>query len=132
MKKRILALLAAGTMLLTGCGAQNAAQSDAAKSGSDDLQHLAVVLDWYPNALHAFLYEAQEKGYFAEEGLDVDIAQRIIDFTSGSCFAISGNLQKISHYIFIITPASVDISGDFQDIFGGAGSFEMPINNGMS
>ncbi len=52
------------------------------------------------------------------EGLDVDIAQRIIDFTSGSCFAISGNLQKISHYIFIITPASVDISGDFQDIFG--------------
>ena len=66
------------------------------------------------------------------EGLDVDIAQRIIDFTSGSCFAISGNLQKISHYIFIITPASVDISSDFQDIFGGAGSFEMPINNGMS
>ena len=31
------------------------------------------MLDWYPNALHAFLYEAQEKGYFAEEGLDVDI-----------------------------------------------------------
>ncbi len=50
------------------------------------------------------------------EGLDVDIAQRIIDFTSGSCFAISGNLQKISNYIFIITPASVDISGDFQNI----------------
>ena len=61
------------------------------------------------------------------EGLDVDMAQRIIDFTSGSCFAISGNLQKISHYIFIITPASVDVSGDFQDIFGG--SFEMPLNN---
>jgi cell division inhibitor SepF len=50
------------------------------------------------------------------EGLDVDIAQRIIDFASGSCFAISGNLQKISNYIFIITPESVDISGDFQSI----------------
>lgn len=61
------------------------------------------------------------------EGLDVDVAQRIIDFTSGSCYAISGNLQKISHYIFIITPASVDVSGDFQDIFGG--SFEMPLNS---
>lgn len=48
------------------------------------------------------------------EGLDVDIAQRIIDFSSGSCFAINGNLQKISNYIFIITPESVDISGDFQ------------------
>lgn len=63
------------------------------------------------------------------EGLDVDIAQRIIDFTSGSCFAISGNLQKISHYIFIITPASVDISGDFQDIL--SGSFDVPIDNGF-
>lgn len=61
------------------------------------------------------------------EGLDVDVAQRIIDFTSGSCFAISGNLQKISHYIFIITPASVDISGDFQDIL--AGSFDVPSLN---
>ena len=50
------------------------------------------------------------------EGLDVEIAQRIIDFTSGSCFAISGNLQKISNYIFIITPASVDISGDFLNL----------------
>ena len=58
------------------------------------------------------------------EGLDVDIAQRIIDFTSGSCYAIKGNLQKISHYIFIITPASVDISGDFPEIFNGA--FDVP------
>lgn len=54
------------------------------------------------------------------EGLDVDIAQRIIDFASGSCYAISGNLQKISHFIFIITPASVDISGDFQEIISGS------------
>lgn len=63
------------------------------------------------------------------EGLDVDVAQRIIDFTSGSCFAVSGNLQKISHYIFIVTPASVDISGDFLDILGGA--YDSPIDSGM-
>ena len=56
------------------------------------------------------------------EGLDVDIAQRIIDFASGSCFAINGNLQKISNYIFIITPESVDISGDFQSFMD---SFDM-------
>lgn len=58
------------------------------------------------------------------EGLDMEIAQRIIDFTSGSCFAISGNLQKISSCIFIVTPASVDISGDLQDILNGA--FDVP------
>ena len=50
------------------------------------------------------------------EGLDVDIAQRIIDFTSGSCFAMNGNLQKISNFIFIITPENVEISGDIQNL----------------
>lgn len=58
------------------------------------------------------------------EGLDLEVAQRIIDFASGSCYAIDGNLQKISNYIFIITPASVDISGDFQEILTGA--FDVP------
>ena len=48
------------------------------------------------------------------EGLDVDIAQRIIDFTSGSCYAVHGNVMKISHYIFVITPANVDVSGDIS------------------
>ncbi|MBR3246236.1 MAG: cell division protein SepF [Parasporobacterium sp.] len=50
------------------------------------------------------------------EGLHVEISQRIIDFISGSCYALDGNLQKISNFIFIATPASVDISGDFQDL----------------
>lgn len=74
MKKRIFAMLAAGALLLTGCGAGNTAAQSAASGAEDkDLRELTVVLDWYPNALHAFLYEAEEKGYFAEEGLTVNI-----------------------------------------------------------
>ncbi len=56
------------------------------------------------------------------EGLHVEISQRIIDFICGSCYAIDGNLQKVSNYIFIATPDSIDISGDFQDLFGGEDS----------
>ena len=54
------------------------------------------------------------------EGIDVDVAQRIIDFSSGACYSIAGSLQKISSYIFILTPANVEISGDFQEILSGA------------
>ena len=54
------------------------------------------------------------------EGLDVELAQRIIDFSSGSCYAINGGLQKVSSYIFILTPANVEISGDIQDLLNGA------------
>jgi cell division inhibitor SepF len=46
------------------------------------------------------------------EGLDINVAQRIIDFMSGTCYAIGGAFQKISNFIFIITPKGVDISGD--------------------
>lgn len=54
------------------------------------------------------------------EGVDVNLAQRIIDYASGTCYAIQGNLQKISNYIFIITPRSVEISGDFSELMSGA------------
>ncbi len=47
------------------------------------------------------------------EGLEKSIAQMIFDFSSGACYALHGNLQQISDFIFLITPASVDVSGDF-------------------
>ena len=60
------------------------------------------------------------------EGLNVEIAQRIIDFTSGATYALHGSLQKVSNYIFLATPNGVDISGDIQnlmDAFGSGNSF---------
>ena len=75
MKKRIFAALAAYTMLLTGCSAGQGADANTNDTAQTDgeLRELTVVLDWYPNALHAFLYQAEEAGYFAEEGLTVNI-----------------------------------------------------------
>lgn len=46
---------------------------DAAKDEKKDLREVNVVLDWYPNAIHTFLYTAIERGYYEEEGLDVQI-----------------------------------------------------------
>lgn len=50
------------------------------------------------------------------EGLNVEIAQRIVDFTTGSSYAMSGKIQKISNYIFLATPNGVEISGDINEI----------------
>jgi len=54
------------------------------------------------------------------EGVDISISQRVLDIVTGACIAVNGNLQKISNYIFIATPASVDVSGEFQDTLLGA------------
>ncbi len=59
------------------------------------------------------------------EGLELSMAQRIVDFASGSCYAMDGNLQPISNYIFILTPSIVDISGDLQEILSSA--FDVPF-----
>ena len=71
--KKLTAMLLSALLclsLLAGCGG-SATSEKTAESG--ELRELDVVLDWYPNALHAFLYEAIEKGYYAEEGLKVNI-----------------------------------------------------------
>ena len=57
------------------------------------------------------------------EGIHTEVAQRIIDFASGATYSMNGNLQKISNYIFIATPESVELSGDFQDLLS-AGAFD--------
>ena len=58
----------------------------------------------------------QVKKQYSEAGMEVCIIKptSIIDFTSGSCYAVHGNVMKISHYIFVITPANVDVSGDIS------------------
>lgn len=61
-------------------GAQESAEEGSASEAAEttekdkkDLREVNVVLDWYPNAIHTFLYTAIERGYYEEEGLDVQI-----------------------------------------------------------
>ena len=64
MKKKIcLSALLFMTILLSGCGQKN------------DAETIRFILDWTPNTNHTGLYVAQEKGWFAEEGLTVEIMQ---------------------------------------------------------
>jgi ABC-type nitrate/sulfonate/bicarbonate transport system substrate-binding protein len=70
------------TIALTACG-QNAAKKDAATTAAatatapaaKKLTDVKVVLDWTPNTNHTGLYVAKDKGFFAEEGLNVEIIQ---------------------------------------------------------
>ena len=42
-------------------------------------------------------------------------AKRIIDFLSGTVYAIGGDLQKIGGGIFLCTPKNVDVEGSITD-----------------
>ncbi len=90
--KKISALLLSAALALsvTACGSSDNKAADTSGSTAADTENIAVsetadaagkgepedfsiVLDWYPNAVHSFIYVAIEKGYYAEEGLDVHV-----------------------------------------------------------
>lgn len=76
MKKRIFAFLMTAVMAIgaAGCGTNKSSEDgNAPKEGEKKLEDFSIVLDWYPNAIHSFLYTGIEKGYFAEEGLNLVI-----------------------------------------------------------
>ncbi|MFD1735739.1 cell division protein SepF [Bacillus salitolerans] len=44
-----------------------------------------------------------------------DQAMRIVDFLSGTVYAIGGDIQKIGSNIFLCTPDNVDVAGSISD-----------------
>ena len=59
------------------------------------------------------------------EGLELMLSQRIMDFISGAVYSLNGRLHQVSGYIFIISPDSFDISGDYLNFIEQSG-FEVP------
>ena len=56
------------SLVLSGC-----TSTKEEKESSEGLKEINVLLDWYPNAVHSFLYAAEEQGYFKEAGLKVNL-----------------------------------------------------------
>lgn len=70
--KKFLALILSGIMMLSvaACSSGQTAENE---NTAGELQNFDIVLDWYPNAVHSFIYVAMEKGYYEEEGLNVNV-----------------------------------------------------------
>ena len=52
------------------------------------------------------------------ESIDVEVAQRILDFMSGACYALGGVVYKVSSKIFAVAPADYDIIGNSDGMKG--------------
>ncbi|RHW36483.1 cell division protein SepF [Neobacillus notoginsengisoli] len=48
--------------------------------------------------------------------IDHDQAKRIVDFLSGTVYAIGGDIQKIGISIFLCTPDNVEVSGNISEL----------------
>ena len=48
------------------------------------------------------------------EGINNQLAQRIVDFVTGACYSLKAHFESISKFVFVITPEAVYISGATQ------------------
>ncbi|MCM3706129.1 MULTISPECIES: cell division protein SepF [Cytobacillus] len=48
--------------------------------------------------------------------IEKDQAKRIVDFLSGTVYAIGGDIQKIGTDIFLCTPDNVEVSGNISQL----------------
>lgn len=60
------------------------------------------------------------------EGLEAEQAQRMMDFISGAIYALDAKIHQISGYVFCISPAKVDISGDYINMISESTGFQIP------
>ena len=57
------------------------------------------------------------------ENAEKVLAKRIVDFISGTTYALNGNMQKVGNGIFLFVPNNVDISGEMRDDLRDKGLF---------
>ena len=88
--KKLVSLFLAGFMAfnLFGCGTT---------SKTSELTDVTLILDYVPNTNHTGFYVAQEKGYFEEEGLNVEIVEPGDDSTSATLVAAGKGQFGVSY-----------------------------------
>lgn len=75
--KKAIALLISGIMILSlaGCGSSAAKQDPTEGPAVDEPESYTVILDYVPNTNHTGMYVAISKGFYEEEGLEINIIE---------------------------------------------------------
>lgn len=55
--------------------------------------------------------------------LDTKTAQRLLDFISGSSYALNGELQEVEKGVYILTPSNVEVSNELKSELSTKGIF---------
>jgi cell division inhibitor SepF len=46
------------------------------------------------------------------QNADRDLARRLIDFASGLCYGIGGQMEKVANSVYLLTPSNVEVSAE--------------------
>lgn len=46
------------------------------------------------------------------QNVDRDLSRRIIDFASGLCYGVGGQMERVANQVFLLTPSNVEVSAE--------------------
>ena len=46
------------------------------------------------------------------QGLDRDLSRRLIDFASGLCYGLGGQMERVANQVYLLTPTNVEVSAE--------------------
>ncbi|MDP6976733.1 MAG: cell division protein SepF [Acidimicrobiales bacterium] len=46
------------------------------------------------------------------QGVESDLSRRIIDFASGVCYGVGGEMEKVANQVYLLTPTNVEVSAE--------------------
>src|SRR4051794_21070862 len=46
------------------------------------------------------------------QGADRDLSRRLIDFASGLCYGLGGQMERIANQVYLLTPTNVEVSAE--------------------
>ena len=47
--------------------------------------------------------------------LETKVAQRLVDFISGSCYVLGATLQEIEHRVYLLSPSNVEVTNELKN-----------------
>jgi ABC-type nitrate/sulfonate/bicarbonate transport system substrate-binding protein len=101
-ERNFLSVIIITVFLLTGCSAGSAKKTE---------DRIRIVLDWTPNTNHTGIYIAMDKGWFADEGLAVEIL-----------------LPREDGALLLLASGKAEFAVDFQESLGPAiGNSSLPL-----
>ncbi len=58
------------------------------------------------------------------QGVERDLSRRLVDFASGLCYGLGGQMEKVATDVFLLTPADVEVSAEERERLSERGLYD--------
>ena len=74
--------------------------------------HVVIPSDFNDAQLIGDRFKASQPVIVNLQGAEVDLARRVIDFASGLCYGLGGQMERVASQVYLLTPNDVEVSDE--------------------